>query len=299
MATPSARPPGPAALADLLALDRAGDGRWRSRPGEPNRNGRTYGGHLLGLAMAAALAEVPDDRDATMMQFVFLQGTSPDAPVDLQVTRLQDGARFSTRHVRGSQGDDRTVFDAQVTCASPLSSPQHEAGDGPPPGEHPDVLPTLEALDTQDARLLDGIERLNGYARTSKPSIDFRIPDAARQLAAPSPADSFRYWLRARAPLPPDGRLHAAAFAFMSDWWLNYASLGRHRDGLGDRSLYISSLNHAIWLHRPVRADRWLHFASSSPAAGRGRGLSVAAVSDADGRRVATVTQECLLVYAR
>ncbi len=85
--------------------------------------------------MAAALKDVPDDRGPTMMHFVFLQGASPQAPVDLAVTPLQDGGRFSTRHVRASQGDGRTIFDAQVTCAVPLASPGHDAPDGPPSAE--------------------------------------------------------------------------------------------------------------------------------------------------------------------
>ena len=59
--------------------------------------------------------------------------------------------------------------------------------------------------------------------------------------------------------------------------------------------LYVASLNHAIWLHRPLRADDWLHFDSRSPSAASARGLSVARVHDRAGRLVASATQECLM----
>ena len=90
---------------------------------------------------------------------------------------------------------------------------------------------------------------------------------------------------------------HAAAFAYLLDWWLNYAAIGGHVQALLDRdeSLYVASLHHAIWYHRPLRADEWLHFDCTSPSASDGRGLSIAPVHDRTGRVVASATQECLM----
>ena len=96
--------------------------------------------------------------------------------------------------------------------------------------------------------------------------------------------------------LDDDPAQHAAAFAYLSDWWLNFPASGGYIDALdGTPGLYIASLNHAIWLHRPFRADEWLHVESISPAAAGGRGLSVARVHDRAGRLVASATQECLM----
>jgi acyl-CoA thioesterase II len=97
--------------------------------------------------------------------------------------------------------------------------------------------------------------------------------------------------------LPDDPCFHAAAFAYLSDWWLNFSALGLHLRDLNGRQLYISSLNHALWLHRPVRADQWLHVDCTSPCAQAGRGLSIGAVHDAQGRQLASMTQECLMAY--
>jgi acyl-CoA thioesterase-2 len=281
-------------LEELLTLDVQGGGRWRSRHGDANRNGRSYGGQLLGQAMMAALMDVPAGREATMMQFLFLQGAMPDEAVDFEVTPLQEGKRFSSRHVRATQGNGRTVLDAQVTCALPLDAPTHATASTAPAGERPE---DLSALDEVDAALMQNITLLGGYSQDRKPSIEFRIPEPSRQLSSRHMNGRFRFWMRAAQPLPDDARMHSAAFAYLSDWWLNFAALGLHLRDLEGRALYISSLNHALWLHRPIHADQWMHVDCTSPCAQAGRGLSIGAVHDLQGRQLASMTQECLMAY--
>ncbi|WP_066266431.1 acyl-CoA thioesterase [Hydrogenophaga palleronii] len=278
----------------LLTLGATGPGRWRSRHGDANLNGRSYGGQLLGQAMMAALLEAPEGRDATMMQFLFLKGAMPDEPVDFNVTPLQDGKRFSSRNVRGTQGNGRTVLDAQVTCAPPLDAPTHASPTSAPRGERPEDLPGFDEVDRAS---IGDITRLGGYSQDRKPGVEFRIPNASQQLAEAQMNGCFRFWMRTSQSLPDDPRLHAAAFAYLSDWWLNFSALGLHLRDLNGRKLYISSLNHALWLHRPVRADQWLHVEAISPCAQAGRGLSIGSVHDLQGRHLATMTQECLMAY--
>ena len=283
----------PTDLRALLTLAQSGPSTWRSRFGDANLNGRSYGGQLLGQAMAAALQDAPEDRHPSLMQLLFLQGAVPDKAIDFTVTRLQDGKRFSSRHVRGAQRD-RFVLDAQVTCARDLDAPAHMESSSAPAGEDPETLDRL--ADVPEA-LLRQISRLGGYSDERKPSIEFRIPEATRQLDGAISAPKFRFWMKVNQALGEDGRLQAAAFAYISDWWLNFSSLASHLQEAARRRLYISSLNHAIWLHRPARADAWLHVASSSPRACAGRGLSVARVHDLEGCLVASATQESLMAY--
>jgi acyl-CoA thioesterase-2 len=283
-------------IEQVLALDRAGEGRWRSRHGDPNMNGRSYGGQLLGQALMAALMEAPEGRAPSMMQFLFLQGAMPAEPIDFQVEVLQEGKRFSSRRVAGSQaGSGRRVLDAQVTCALPLASAEHGTPSGAPPGERPERQPQLADVPRE---LLDNIRRLGGYSEDRKPSIEFRIPDALAQLSPGTAQSRFRFWMRAVRPLPEDARVRAAAFAYMSDWWVNFSGLAAHLALARERSFYISSLNHAIWMHRPVRPDEWLHVETHSPLAASGRALSVARFHDAAGRLVASATQESLMAFA-
>jgi acyl-CoA thioesterase-2 len=280
-------------LAELLALDASGPASFRTRCGDANAHGRAFGGQILGQALMAAARTAPPGRACSAMQFMFLQGTLPDQALELQVTALQDGKRFASRHVRGVQSGDRLVFDAQVSFAlATEGAPAHAV----PPRvalEDPETLPTLDQLPPAWG---ESVQRAVGYLLRVKPVLDFRFaapPDRLR-LALPEPR--LRFWVKVSERLPDDPSLHAAAFAYLSDWWLNFPASGGHQaeaEALG--GLYVASLNHALWLHRPLRADQWLHFDSASPVAANGRGLSIAQVHDRSGMLVASATQECVM----
>lgn len=276
----------------LLGLDTVAPMHYRNRHGDPNENGRSYGGQLLGQAMMAASATVPANRAVTMMQFLFLQGALHDMPLDLHVSVLQDGKRFSSRQVRGSQGDGRVVLDAHVTFALPLASPSHTVATTAE--ETAESLPRLGDVPQVWGRRLMS---LGAYDMNVKGCFDFRLADAERVFSRDEPR--VRFWLRASIG-SNSPRLHEGAFAYMSDWWVNYSSLGAHVGELAEegRRIYIASLNHCIWFHRPFGVDQWLHFDTESARAENGRGLSIARIHDEHGAFVATVAQECLMTYA-
>jgi len=278
----------------LLELTEIAPGHWRTRYGDANLNGRSYGGQLLAQTLAAGMKNVPAERAATTMQCLFLQGAMPQEALDLQVTSLQEGKRFSSRHVRASQANGRVVLDAQMTCALPLEAPSHGVASRAPTDERPENLARLCDI---DPALLHSLPQLGGYSGDNKPSIDFRVPDPQHQLARATMNGRFRFWMRSAHGLPDDPRIHAAVFAYQSDWWINFSALNSHLDTIGERFLYVASLSHAIWLHRPFRADQWLHVDTMSPASAAGRGLSIGSVHDREGRAVATVTQTCLMAY--
>ena len=281
-------------LAALLSLETVGAMHYRNRFGDANRNGRSYGGQVLGQAMMAAALGVGEDRAASAMQFMFLQGAVPDQPIDFRVTVLQEGKRFSSRHVRATQDGGRIVLDAHASFSVPLPAPSHAVASAACEPA-PDRLPGLPEV---PAPWQERLRNLSGYAFDEKAAIDFRFADLA-QVDPASAEPRLRYWLKARLPLPPAPTIQVAAFAYLSDWWLNFASLAPHvRELAGDERLYIASLNHCIWWHRPFRCDRWLHVASSSPGAHGGRGFALADVHDEAGVLVATMSQQSLMAHA-
>jgi acyl-CoA thioesterase-2 len=282
-------------LGELLDLEAVGPMRFRNRLGDANAHDRAYGGQILGQALLAAARTVPAGRAFATMQFLFLQGTLHAQPIDFAVEALQDGKRFSSRHVRGTQQGGRAVLDAQLSFAVPIDAPAHEVAPVPAfADEDPERLPTVAEL---PAAWSEELERACGYRFWVKEAIDFRFasPPAGLRLDAHEPR--LRYWIRLRHRLGDDPHLHAAAFAYLTDWWFNYPSLGAHVQPLLDagRRLYVASLNHAIWQHRPLRADAWLHFDLTSPSAAAGRSLTIARVHDRAGRLVASATQESLM----
>jgi acyl-CoA thioesterase II len=290
-------------LVELLTLDPAGAGCYTSRCGESNEHDRAYGGQVLAQTLMAAAAVgavvfrqiAPAGRDLTAAQFMFLQGTLHDQPIEFTVTPLQDGRRFTTRHVRGAQSGGRLVIDAQVSFAVPIDSPQHAAP--PTPSrffeEDPTSMPRLGDLPKSWG---EAMRQELGYVMQDKPAVDLRLPEPPAGLRLEPPEPRLRFWIKTTRALPDAAHVHAGAFAYLSDYWLNYPSAGGHLGRMGPgQSLYVASLNHAMWLHRPFRADAWLHFDCASPCAATGRSLSVARVHDQAGRLVASATQECLM----
>lgn len=279
-------------LGDLLALDATGANRFATRLVDANAHGRAYGGQVLAQALLAAARTVPAERPCTAMQFMFLQGTLLDQPLDLEVTPLQDGKRFSARHVRGSQGASRLVLDAQVSFAAGFDGPSHGVA-ASRRLEDPETLPPVSQL---PPAWNEALAAAVGYNIGGKSVIDFRLPEPPDRLRLDASEPRLRFWVRLTHALPDQQHLHAATFAYLSDWWVNYAAVGAHHDqALAAGGMYVASLNHALWLHRDLRADDWLHFETVSPAAATGRGLSVARVHDRQGRLVASATQECLM----
>jgi len=283
-------------VAELLDVAAQGGGRFRSRCSETNEHGRVYGGQMLGQALAAAARTAPAGRPASYMQFLFVAGARPDQPLDYEVTVLQEGKRFSSRGVRGSQAGGRFVCDASVSFARALAAPDHET---PAPGDcglglDPLTLPGLADIDAPEAR---DVEWAVDYSYRPHIALDFRAPFVDDLLRADAHEPRMRFFIRTRQRLGDDPLLHAAAFAYLSDYWINFVACIPHVQGMkaARTRLYVASLNHAIWFHRPLRADDWLLIDCRNPSGAFGRGLSIARIYSQHGDLVASATQECLL----
>ena len=109
------------------------------------------------------------------------------------------------------------------------------------------------------------------------------------------PEPNQRVWLRIAGKLPDDPVLHACAFTFLSDMTLLDSVLAAHGEVWGPGGLIGASLDHAMWFHRPFRADEWLLYDSWSPSASDARGLAMGRLFTRDGRHVASAVQEGLL----
>jgi acyl-CoA thioesterase-2 len=57
----------------------------------------------------------------------------------------------------------------------------------------------------------------------------------------------------------------------------------------------MASLDHAMWFHRPFRADGWLLYDQHTPSTSNARGLATGSIYTADGQLAVTVVQEGLL----
>ena len=57
----------------------------------------------------------------------------------------------------------------------------------------------------------------------------------------------------------------------------------------------MASLDHAMWFHRPFRADEWLLYDQRAISVTSARGLAGGAIFTADGRLAVSVVQEGLI----
>jgi acyl-CoA thioesterase-2 len=154
----------------------------------------------------------------------------------------------------------------------------------------PDGLPTLEQ------RLAANPARAALVGSGRRPfDVRYVVDPPWEATSEHLPAYQQRAWIRIMGRLPDDPLLHACALTFCSDLTLLEAAVGRHGGSLGAAGVIGASLDHALWFHRPFRADEWFLYDCSSPSASGARGLATGQMFTLDGRHIATAVQEGLL----
>jgi acyl-CoA thioesterase-2 len=93
--------------------------------------------------------------------------------------------------------------------------------------------------------------------------------------------------------------MHACVVTYASDMTLLDTAVRPHGRVWGDEGLMMASLDHAMWFHRPFRADEWLLYDQDTPSSSGSRGLGRGNLFTRDGRLVVTVVQEGLIRVTR
>ena len=89
------------------------------------------------------------------------------------------------------------------------------------------------------------------------------------------------------------GRPDEAALAYASDLTLLGVTTVPHNVFIG-LNVHVASIDHAMWFHRPFRADEWLLYDQISPSASSGLGLATARLFQYS-MLVSSVAQEGLI----
>jgi len=250
---------------------------------------RVYGGQVLGQALVAAGRTVEDDRLAHSLHAYFLIGGDPNHPILYEVERIRDGGSFTTRRVRGIQ-HGRPIFAMSVSFHKPEEGFDHQSTmpDVPPPEELPNERELRD-------RILDRLPKnMRSYWQHERP-IEMRPVDISRYLDRAKSEPVQKIWMRASGRLSDDPKLHQCVLAYASDFTLLDTALIAHGKLLFDTDIQLASLDHAMWLHRPFRADEWLLYVQDSPSAHGARGFCRGSVYTRDGQLVASTTQEGLM----
>ncbi|GAA3371791.1 acyl-CoA thioesterase II [Streptomyces sannanensis] len=251
---------------------------------------RVFGGQVAAQALVAAGRTVPEDRLPHSLHSYFLRMGDPGAPIVYTVDRIRDGRSFTTRRVVAVQ-HGQPIFHLSASFQTHEEGLDHQAH--MPPAPDPETLPTAqETL----PRYADAFYEPGVAARLleAREAVDLRYvdePPYATTGRAREPRS--QVWFRTNGKLADDPLLHICLATYVSDMTLLDSVLLAHgRGGWTVGDVVGASLDHAMWFHRPFRADEWLLYDQESPSASGGRGLGQARIYTRDGRLAISVIQE-------
>lgn len=249
---------------------------------------RVFGGQVVGQALVAATRTV-EGRFPHSLHGYFMRPGDPAAPIIYEVDRIRDGRSFVTRRVNGIQ-HGHAIFSMAASFHLDEEGYSHQME--APKVPRPDELPSEKALKEQMMPTMP--VAIRSYFERERP-IELRHCDPLRYVdGKPRPPEQ-SVWIRATAPLPDDPAIHQCVLAYASDMTLLDAALVAHGSTVFSGEIQAASLDHALWFHRPFRADEWLLYTQDSPFAGGARGFTRGRIYTEAGELVASVAQEGLI----
>jgi acyl-CoA thioesterase-2 len=275
-------------LIDILDLEQLEVNLFRGRSPDERRQ-RIFGGQVAGQALVAAGRTV--ERGSThSLHAYFLRPGDPTTPIIYQVDRIRDGRTFTTRRVAAVQ-HGQAIFHLSASFQPDEPGPEHQAAmpEAPDPETVPNFEERIAKIPTEKLP-----EDVRAWIRRERPI-------EVRSVGAGSPFDHTKRppvqltWIRARGKLPDSLLLHQCVVAYASDMTLLDTITLPHGIVWADGSYAMASLDHAMWFHRPFRADEWLLYAQESPIAHGARGFATGRLFTRDGTLVVSVAQEGLI----
>lgn len=276
-------------LVRKLALEPLDRDLFLANPGRGE--GRLFGGLVAAQSVMAAIATVDVDErgDAPASSLLhslhayFLRPGRYDVPIRLVVHRIRDGRSFTTRRIVAHQNGE-AIFNMAASFARPEDGISFQ--EPAPQVAGPEGLEEWATLRARARKIPE--------PETFETPIETRVLDPDDFTGTPADNPVRSVWIRPRGVLPDDPDLHTAALIYATDHTLMGTAV-RKTGGVPGVSLMGASLDHAVWLHRPIRFDDWILFSSVSPVAHAARALIFAGLYAADGTQLGSVAQEALL----
>lgn len=256
----------PSWISRLTDLEPTGSARFTT-PVTLGSDGRLFGGLIAAQALAAAGATVGHDRIPQSLHAYFVRGGRVGVDVDYAVDVIRDGRSFDTRRVTASQ-EGAPIFEMLTSFHRPE--------------------PTLD----WQRPAQPGLELQRATQAVTPPE---SWADYFETRVSPSSSTDWPlqpFWFRSREQVDNEPLLQACALTFVSDLGLVSTARppGQHQPGPGG----AASLDHALWMHRPIDVNGWHCYDATPVSHNDARGLAFGSVHDHSGRLVASVAQESL-----
>ncbi len=274
-------------ILELLDVERIEENLYRGRNAAESEH--VFGGQVLAQAIAAAYRTIDEQRELHSIHAYFLRPGDWNAPILYEVDRIRDGKSFTTRRIAAIQ-HGRAIF--SMSSSWQKDEPGLEHSVPMPDVPSPESLRSDKEAYAQIAKTRPEVQRF-AYRFDA---IDSRQVENILMGNNNNVHPPYKHtWLKTRDALPDNPEVHLCMLAYMSDLDFMSTSMLPHGRSPGDGNFQGASLDHALWFHRPFRADEWLLFAKSSPSASGARGFVRGQFFNARGELVATAAQECLI----
>ena len=277
-------------LIELLSLERLEDDLFR---GQSRDIGTKYvfGGQVLGQALSAAQATMDpaSGRLSHSLHAYFLRAGDIDAPIVYNVDRTRDGGSFSVRRVTAIQ-HGKVIFFCAASFQETEPGAEHQLS--MPEVPRPEDIEPAPAIPPEKMALLP--TKVQRWLDRQGP-FEFRHVYPRDELNPPKRPPYQHVWFRLAEKVGDAPELHRALLAYASDFHLLGTATFPHGISYYQPDVQMASLDHALWFHRPFRADEWLLYSIDSPSAQGSRGLARGLVFDRGGRLVASTAQEGLI----
>jgi acyl-CoA thioesterase-2 len=256
-------------LVKLLALETLEENLFRGQ--SENIGGpRVFGGQVIGQALTAAARTVPEKRFAHSLHAYFLRPGDMEYPIIYNVERTRDGGSFTTRRVVAIQKGE-PIFDMALSFHKKEKGPSHQIDMSDIPAKHRDFFLRERPIE---------MRHLPGESMFDEPTNQLPYKHV---------------WMKAAGKLPDEVLQHQAILAYASDMGLLSTSMLPHKLSYAKGNVMSASLDHAMWFHRPFRADEWMLYSTDSPSASNARGFNRGSVYTEKGILVASAVQEGLM----
>lgn len=276
-------------LVTLLDVEQIEVNIFRGRSPDEIRQ-RVFGGQVAGQALVSAARTIDQvGREVHSLHAYFIRPGDPKVPILYEVDRLRDGTSFSTRRVVAIQ-HGKVIFNLQASFHAAESGLDYQL-------KMPTDVPSPESLPDFKTRMAPHKELLGEWYDRPRP-IDIRYVDTDPISREGNPRLGQRVWMRADGTLPNDNVLHTCIVTYASDMTLLDTALLPHGIGWTDGKVQMASLDHAMWFHRPFRADDWMLYEQTSFSTSSARGLAGGSIFSSDGQLVISVVQEGLIRLA-
>jgi acyl-CoA thioesterase II len=271
----------------LLDIAEVGEGAFvGQQAASAPTTGHVFGGLVAGQATVAACRTVEAGRPIHSLHAYFLRRGNPLSPIEFRVEITRDGRAFSHRRVSAIQGG-RAIMEMACSFATPERGLAHQMS-------MPEVIaPEQLRSDWEYLREIPGtVEPV-----TIPGPIDIRSAEPHSRISRDrgETTDRSRMWMRADGELPDDPVVHTAVLVYSSDLTVLDPVTRPHAMSVVASDVSPSTIDHALWIHGPIRADEWWLCDADSTWAGDGRGFVRGRVFDRAGRLVAQIAQEGLI----